>query len=657
MAIITSVVTGGSNSHATTSAEANSFATDFISQGVVGSIANTLGVAPATGAFAVNAQGTPAMFVDVTAGVAYITATPSSQTSQTLRAYMSAASTSYAISANASGSTKYDWIYLKVDPTKAGGTEDAAADDVTALYTSRSSSNTADNASPPTYGILLAIITVANGASSITNANILDSRAQAAPSAQVSSSGSGWSTSTVPTSATCLGQRSYQIVFNSTDLTGSLSPGMRLRTTRTVAPPTQCTSLNGSSQYFNKTSPAGTIGTATDDITAMAWIKLTSYTVGASTIISKRNATNGFQLRVEANTGCLAIYGFGTAGAYRGFTTYQSIPLNKWIHVSASLDMSGNTTTTNKFFFDGIEVPAQAVAGAGAVTAFIQAGNLDIGASQSSVSATEFFPGKIAQAAVFSGNASTITQTLIRGYISQAMTGAEANCIGAWSFNNSLNDSNASANNLTAQGSAVATNADSPFSGALATGIDFGIITAASFSTNTTLTVQVPEGYAIPTTGGISALSYSTVDIPYGFPGSINKWRLTSIRKTSDAVTSNASYGAFLAGGWALTVSVGEWSVGWQGDLYNLTTTPVYFNIATSALTGLTNITGANASPFACKFTSAAASATQARNYVQQPQSVTAVSTYVMYTLGGTTSAGSDGSTALTEIFAEFGYL
>jgi hypothetical protein len=85
--------------------------------------------------------------------------------------------TSYAISANSSGSTKYDWIYLKVDATKANNPASDASD-VTALYTSRSSSNTTDNNAPPTYGILLAIVTVANGASSITNANIADSRIQ-----------------------------------------------------------------------------------------------------------------------------------------------------------------------------------------------------------------------------------------------------------------------------------------------------------------------------------------------------------------------------------------------------------------------------------------------------------------------------------------------
>lgn len=173
--ITTSIVTGGDNSHATTSAEANAVATDFIHGGVVGPITNTSGVAPNTGSFAVNAQATPAMFVDVTAGSAWITATPSGQVSQKLRAYMSADYTSYAISSNSSGSTKYDWIYLKVDATAANNPASDASD-VVSLYTSRSSSNTTDNGTPPTYGQLLAVVAVANGASSISNSNITDKR-------------------------------------------------------------------------------------------------------------------------------------------------------------------------------------------------------------------------------------------------------------------------------------------------------------------------------------------------------------------------------------------------------------------------------------------------------------------------------------------------
>lgn len=175
MAIYTDVLTGGSNNHETTSEAANAVATDFVSEGVVGAITNTSGVAPATGSFAVNAQGTPDMTVAVSAGQAYVTATPSSQNSQTLRV-RNTATANVTISANSSGSTKYDWIYLSVSAANAAN-PNAAGDNVTTLVASRSSSSSADDGTPPTYGYLLAVVTVANGASSITNGNIADRRA------------------------------------------------------------------------------------------------------------------------------------------------------------------------------------------------------------------------------------------------------------------------------------------------------------------------------------------------------------------------------------------------------------------------------------------------------------------------------------------------
>ena len=174
MSIYASLLTAGTNSHAESSENANAVATDLLSPGVHGVITNTSGVAPTTGDFGVNAQASPNMTVAVNSGVAYVTATPSSQNSQNLRV-RNTASANVTISANSSGSTKYDWLYIQVDATKAANPASDASD-VATLVTSRSSSSTTDNGTPPTYGTLLAIITVANGASSITNSNIADKR-------------------------------------------------------------------------------------------------------------------------------------------------------------------------------------------------------------------------------------------------------------------------------------------------------------------------------------------------------------------------------------------------------------------------------------------------------------------------------------------------
>lgn len=174
MSIYVSLLTAGTNNHQETSENANAMATDFVSEGVIGTITNTSGVAPSTGAFAANAQATPDMTVKVSSGVAYVQGTPTSQNSQTFRVRMSA-DTNVTISSNTSGSTKYDWIYIKLDADKMANPA-VAADDVATLVTSRSSSSTADNGTPPAYGYPLAVVTVANSASSITNASISDKR-------------------------------------------------------------------------------------------------------------------------------------------------------------------------------------------------------------------------------------------------------------------------------------------------------------------------------------------------------------------------------------------------------------------------------------------------------------------------------------------------
>ena len=155
MSIYTGILTGGSNNHETTSEEANQVQTDFLSEGIIGTYTNTGGIAPMTGNFAVNAQGTPNATVAVSAGVAYVTASPSGQNSQLLR-IRSTATENVNISANSSGSTKYDWIYLSVDATKAADPS-VAADDVTTLVVSRSTSASTDNGTPPTYGYPIAL--------------------------------------------------------------------------------------------------------------------------------------------------------------------------------------------------------------------------------------------------------------------------------------------------------------------------------------------------------------------------------------------------------------------------------------------------------------------------------------------------------------------
>lgn len=378
---------------------------------------------------------------------------------------------------------------------------------------------------------ILARVTVAAAATTIANSAIVDRRTMAYVSAQsAETAAGGWSLlSSSPSAVSALGNRSYQLTFTNSDLTSLINPGTRLRTTRTVAAPTQSTLLNGTTQYYSRASGSLTGISFTDDFVAGAWIKLTSYPATSGAILSRYNGTSGWIFYITSG-GQVILQGYNAGSSNTSYViSYQSVPINKWVHVSAQLDMSAftATTTTSYIMIDGLDVPANVVRGGTNPTALVQAGNLEIGATNGG---TLPFPGKLSQVSLYNAK---ITQANILATISQGLTGSETSLISAWSFNNSINDLNANANNLTAQGSAVATSTDSPFggqaNGSISSSLDYGIVTKTSYSTDTTVTVQIPEGCTIPSTGGVSAVSYSSQKTPYGFPAQKNKWAVESI--------------------------------------------------------------------------------------------------------------------------------
>lgn len=341
---------------------------------------------------------------------------------------------------------------------------------------------------------------------------------------------------TLPSAVVYNGQRSYSITVPGVNLTTSLSPGSRLRTMRTVAAPTQSTSLNGTTQYWSKTAPNKM--TFTDDFVVSAWVKLSSYPTGNVGIVSRYNGTSGWWLYMDSS-GRLGLVGYnGSAANYSEVKSYQSLPLNKWVHIAFQLDMSAFTATptTSYAMMDGIDIPATVARGGTNPTALVQAGNFEVG----SIAGASFFPGKIAQAAVFSAK---VTQATMRGYISQGLAGTETSLASAYSFNGVAIDLNTTTpNDLTANGGAVATNADSPFgtqaSGLISSTIDYGIVQSVTFSTDTTVVVQVPEGCTIPTSVGISAISYSNMKAPYGFPAQKGKWQLETLVMSNTSITA-----------------------------------------------------------------------------------------------------------------------
>lgn len=370
-----------------------------------------------------------------------------------------------------------------------------------------------------------------------------------------------------PNTITDNGNRSYTMVFNSVDLTSFISPGMRLKGTPTTAKPTQCADLEASSsQYFNDTTVSGM--TFTDDFVAGGWIKPESY--GNYGIIGRWNGTNGWALFMNS-TGLIQLFGTnGAAGNSSYVLSNHSVVLNRWTHVAAQLDMSAftATTTTSYIMYDGVNVPAVVARAGTNPTALVQAGDLNVGGYNSS----NYFDGKLAQVFVSSAK---ITQANINLIKNQGITSSDCSTysiVSAYSLSGAsgLTDINTTnANNLTAQGGALTTNADSPFGlnsfGTPGTS-EFGIVISSTFSTNTTLVVQAPEGSTwptLPTSSAISAMYYSTEHAPYGMPIDLEKWALYVIKR-SDSNQVPVSSTVYNLGGVAPTIPIGKWAVEWS---------------------------------------------------------------------------------------------
>lgn len=362
-----------------------------------------------------------------------------------------------------------------------------------------------------------------------------------------------------PSSVTHNGNRSYDFVFSGENLSTTLSPGMRLRLARTVNAPVQCASL-ATNQYLSKAAPNGMI--FTDDFAAGAWIKLSSYAGGG--IVSRYNGTSGWVMYVDPSSGRLLLQAYNAGSSNTSYViSTQSVPLNRWVHVAAQLDMSSfsATPTTSYILFDGVDIPATVVRGGTNPVALIQAGNLEIGSWNGGSNSLN---GKVAQVAVFGAK---VTQATMRSYMGQGYTGTETSLVSAYSLSNSLVDLTVNANNLTANNGATTANADSPFGtqidGTISPTLEYGIVSKVVFSTNTTVTLQIAEGCMAPTSGGISSIVYSSQDVPYNFPKHKDRWRIVSRWTVTFTTTSTT----FVVSGKELNVPLGSWNVGYSIDL------------------------------------------------------------------------------------------
>lgn len=370
------------------------------------------------------------------------------------------------------------------------------------------------------------------------------------------------------------GNKSFELTVAS-DVSGMLSPGMRLRLTRNTAAPTQCADFeSGSSQHATDTTISGI--TFTDDWSAEAWVKLESYdSSGAAhrTIISRRNGTvSGFGFRIS-NDGRVTIYG-GTGSAFDTATSVDSIPLDRWVHVAATLDLSAATGT---IYINGTSVPV--VYSNTAATSITQAGDLFMGTI---AGGGEYFDGKLADVRLWNA---IRTATQIRDNMNQQLVGSETNLVGYWKLNGNFNDSTANANNLTAVNGAIATSADNPFSD-----IQYAIITKVAYSApNTTVTVFTGTDHVIPNMT-LNTPYFSPHRAPYGFPNGRDKWEvLLKSKYDVTAIVAAGSWGN--PAGHKIEIPIGAWEVHLQACTYQQNSSSAVLDMMSALSTSDTTAT------------------------------------------------------------------
>lgn len=337
------------------------------------------------------------------------------------------------------------------------------------------------------------------------------------------------------------GNKSY-VIDTSTDQSAILSPGMRFKLTRGTTAPTQCADFeSGSSHYANDTSVSG--WSFTDDITTECWLKVESYPTNDAQLIGRGNgSTAGFSMYLDAD-GTIVLMGLNTT--YERVRSNSGIPLGEWVHVAATLDLSG---TTGSIYFNGISQAFTAET-SGNISAFTNSGDINLGRYPGA----NYYDGEISDVRVWSA---VRTQTQIRDNMHQQLVGNESNLVGYWKLNGNFTDSTSNGNDLSAQNSAAATAVDHPFKD-----IEYGIITKV---TSTQVTVFTGTGYGIPNMT-LNSPNYSTFKTPFGFPSDPAQWTLKVCLGNFSTTTSDGTYVA--PGNQSLTIPIGAWQVSWEACL------------------------------------------------------------------------------------------
>lgn len=374
------------------------------------------------------------------------------------------------------------------------------------------------------------------------------------------------------------GQREF-VVNVPGDQTAVIPLGAKARIPRTGTTPTQSAKFVASSLQYGTRASVTSLG-ITNKVLCEGWFYFDSYSAN-QVMASQYNGTSGFRLDLDSAGKIRMIANNGGDSLYRLVTSYQTVPLKRWMHIAAVVDVSAFNLTNCRILIDGTPIPAQLV-DVSAFTSFTPAGALQVGASNSS--STSVMDGYASNVRIWNVNR---TDTQIRDNMNQQIPGTSTGLVASYLLNGSWNDTSGNNNHLTAVGGAVNNFASHPFNP-----IEFGVVTGkGAFAGGfTPVTIFTGQSNTIPNET-LGQFSYSTARSPYGFPSNRALWRVYTLIRTELAVATGGATNWLVpaAGTFGFRVPSGTWNVGYSVefgvDRGGAGRTDVAFTLTTTANT------------------------------------------------------------------------
>ena len=372
----------------------------------------------------------------------------------------------------------------------------------------------------------------------------------------------GWNNRILPTVSTVVanGNRNYTLTHASS-VAAWVSSGTRRQFQR-VAPINQYVGglLNGSSHYFIKATPTGSLSTVANNFTVTVAFQPASFQ-STQNLLTRCDATaaNYILLRMESTGVVTVAVANGGAGNTRSQATYTALDMTRETVVTATW-ASGTAT----IYFDGVSQPLQAQVTTGtAPTTAGTAGDWAIG--RLGANNSQWANGYLSNAGVFDAVLSAAT---IKAYATKLLTGAETNCIGAWSLNNTaVNQANPGTNDMTATGGVGYSLGISPFGNKGASAITEYGVTMSLSADGLTEVVQCPEGCALPDgTATIQSSSFSYETNPLGFVADKGRWEVRMSCLVGAIFTNPVGGTYYNPGSLNIQIPAGTWDIKYRNS-------------------------------------------------------------------------------------------